>query len=65
LLSSPEPDALAEKIVAQNLSVRDAEKLLEGAPDSARAKGQGPRKRGAGEAAPRKKTPIRGRWKRS
>jgi ParB family chromosome partitioning protein len=49
LLASSEPDALAEKIVAQNLSVRDAEKLLEGAPESARAKGQGPRKRGTGE----------------
>ena len=49
LLSSAEPDALAEKIVAQNLSVRDAEKLLEGASDSSSAKGQGPRKRGGGE----------------
>jgi ParB family chromosome partitioning protein len=49
LLSCAEPDALAEKIVAQNLSVRDAEKLLEGAPDSSHAKGQGPRKRGAAE----------------
>jgi ParB family transcriptional regulator, chromosome partitioning protein len=44
LLASAEPDALAEKIVAQDLSVRDAEKLLEGAGSS--AKGQGPRKRG-------------------
>jgi ParB family chromosome partitioning protein len=49
LLSSAEPDALAEKIVAQNLSVRDAEKLLEGASGSHSAKGQGPRKRGGGE----------------
>jgi ParB family chromosome partitioning protein len=49
LLSSAEPDALAEKIVAQNLSVRDAEKLLEGAAESFRAKGQGPRKGGGGE----------------
>ncbi len=49
LLSCAEPDALAEKIVAQNLSVRDAEKLLVGAAESSRAKGQGPRKRGAGE----------------
>jgi ParB family transcriptional regulator, chromosome partitioning protein len=49
LLSSAEPDALAEKIVTQNLSVRDAEKLLVGAAESPRAKGQGPRKRGAGE----------------
>jgi ParB family transcriptional regulator, chromosome partitioning protein len=49
LLSSGEPDALAEKIVAQNLSVRDTEKLLEGAAESSRAKGQGPRKRGGGE----------------
>ncbi|MGI8568752.1 MAG: ParB/RepB/Spo0J family partition protein [Methylocella sp.] len=49
LLSSSEPDALAEKIVAQNLSVRDAEKLLEGAAESSHAKGQGPRKRGLEE----------------
>jgi ParB family chromosome partitioning protein len=49
LLSVAEPDALAEKIVAQNLSVRDAEKLLEGAPENSSAKGQGPRKRGAKE----------------
>jgi ParB family chromosome partitioning protein len=46
LLSAAEPDALAEKIVAQNLSVRDAEKLLEGASENHSAKGQGPRKRG-------------------
>ena len=49
LLTSAEPDALAEKIVAQNLSVRDAEKLLEGASEDSSAKGQGPRKRGAKE----------------
>ncbi|MGH6847946.1 MAG: ParB/RepB/Spo0J family partition protein, partial [Methylocella sp.] len=49
LLSAAEPDALAEKIVAQNLSVRDAEKLLESAAESSHAKGQGPRKRGAAE----------------
>jgi ParB family chromosome partitioning protein len=49
LLSVAEPDALAEKIVAQNLSVRDAEKLLEGASEDSSAKGQGPRKRGAKE----------------
>ncbi|MGC2224025.1 MAG: ParB/RepB/Spo0J family partition protein [Methylocella sp.] len=49
LLSCAAPDALAEKIVAQNLSVRDAEKLLEGAAESSSAKGQGPRKRGAKE----------------
>ncbi|MDQ6866973.1 MAG: ParB/RepB/Spo0J family partition protein [Pseudomonadota bacterium] len=49
LLSSAEPDALAEKIVAQNLSVRDTEKLLEGASGNSSAKGQGPRRRGAGE----------------
>jgi ParB family chromosome partitioning protein len=49
LLSASEPDVLAEKIVAQNLSVRDAEKLLEGAAESSRAKGQGPRKRGVDE----------------
>ncbi|MGH6800564.1 MAG: ParB/RepB/Spo0J family partition protein [Methylocella sp.] len=49
LLSCAEPDALAEKIVAQNLSVRDAEKLLEGAAESSRAKGRGPRERGAAD----------------
>ncbi|MGB6176356.1 MAG: ParB/RepB/Spo0J family partition protein, partial [Methylocella sp.] len=49
LLSVAEPDALAEKIVAQGLSVRDAERLLESAAESSSAKGQGPRKRGAGE----------------
>jgi len=49
LLSSAEPDALAEKIVSQGLSVRDAEKLLEGAAGSSSAKGQGPRKRGTQE----------------
>ena len=48
LLSSAEPDALAEKIVAQNLSVRDAEKV-EGASENSSAKGHGPRKRGAKE----------------
>jgi ParB family transcriptional regulator, chromosome partitioning protein len=46
LLSSAEPDALAEKIVAQGLSVRDAEKLLEGAFGSSSTKGQGSHKRG-------------------
>lgn len=49
LLSSNVPDALAEKIVAQKLSVRDAEKLVESAPESSRTKGQGPRKRSAAE----------------
>jgi ParB family transcriptional regulator, chromosome partitioning protein len=49
LLSSAEPDALAENIVTQNLSVRDAEKLLVGAAESSSAKGQGPRKRGTQE----------------
>ncbi|MGH6851275.1 MAG: ParB/RepB/Spo0J family partition protein [Methylocella sp.] len=49
LLASAEPDALAEKIVSQNLSVRDAEKLLEGAAESSSGKGQGPRHRGAAE----------------
>ncbi|MGH6852359.1 MAG: ParB/RepB/Spo0J family partition protein [Methylocella sp.] len=49
LLASAEPDALAEKIVSRNLSVRDAEKLLEGAAESSRGKGQGPRQRGAAE----------------
>ena len=48
LLSSAEPDALAAKIAAQNLSVRDTEKLLEGAAESSSPKGQGPRKHGAG-----------------
>jgi ParB family transcriptional regulator, chromosome partitioning protein len=45
LLSTAEPDALAEKIVAKGLSVRDAEQMLEAAPETDRAKGQGPRKR--------------------
>jgi ParB family transcriptional regulator, chromosome partitioning protein len=49
LLSSAEPDALAEKIVAQGLSVRDAEKLLEGAFGSSSANGQGSHKRGGGQ----------------
>jgi ParB family transcriptional regulator, chromosome partitioning protein len=49
LLSAAEPDALAEKIVAQNLSVRDAEKLLEGGAESSHSKGQGPRNRGLAE----------------
>jgi ParB family transcriptional regulator, chromosome partitioning protein len=49
LLTSSAPDALAEKIVAQNLSVRDVEKLLEGASENSNAKGQGPRKRGVNE----------------
>jgi ParB family transcriptional regulator, chromosome partitioning protein len=40
LLSCAEPEALAEKIVARNLSVRDAEKLLEGAPESSGANGE-------------------------
>ncbi|HEY8032085.1 MAG TPA: ParB/RepB/Spo0J family partition protein [Methylocella sp.] len=51
LLSSAAPDALAEKIVAQNLSVRDAEKLLESAAVISGTKGQGPRKRGGGDKA--------------
>jgi ParB family transcriptional regulator, chromosome partitioning protein len=45
LLNSPEPDSLADKIIAQNLSVRDVEQMLEPAPETSRAKGQGPRKR--------------------
>ncbi|MFZ0495329.1 MAG: ParB/RepB/Spo0J family partition protein [Methylocella sp.] len=49
LLSCAEPDALAEKIVTQGLSVREAERLLEGAAESSSAKGQGPRKRGTQE----------------
>lgn len=51
LLSSAAPDALAEKIVAQNLSVRDAEKLLDGGAESSSPKGQGPRKRGGVDKA--------------
>jgi ParB family transcriptional regulator, chromosome partitioning protein len=35
LLASQDPDALAEKIVAQNLSVREAEKLAEATPEEA------------------------------
>jgi ParB family transcriptional regulator, chromosome partitioning protein len=35
LLASPDPDALAQKIVAQNLSVREAEKLAEAQPEAA------------------------------
>jgi ParB family chromosome partitioning protein len=49
LLSCAEPDALAEKIVSQNLSVRDTETLLESGAESSSGKGQGPRKRGGGE----------------
>jgi ParB family transcriptional regulator, chromosome partitioning protein len=49
LLSSAEPDALAEKIVVQGLSVRDTEKLLEGAAQNSRAKGQGRHQRGGGD----------------
>lgn len=49
LLSSAEPDMLADKIIAQNLSVRDVEKMLESTPETERAKGQGPRKREAQE----------------
>jgi ParB family chromosome partitioning protein len=45
LLSAEEPDALAEMIIAQNLSVRDAEQLLESVLENTRSKGQGPRKR--------------------
>jgi ParB family chromosome partitioning protein len=40
---------LAEKIIAQNLSVRDVEQMLESVPDNYSAKGQGPRKREAQE----------------
>jgi ParB family transcriptional regulator, chromosome partitioning protein len=49
LLTSSGPDALAEKIVAHGLSVRDAEKLLEGASENSNGKGQGLRKRGVNE----------------
>ena len=45
LLTSADPDALADKIIAQNLSVRDVEQFLEAAPEKDRAKAQGPRKR--------------------
>ncbi len=36
LLASPDPAALAQKIVDQNLSVREAEKLAEAGPEAAR-----------------------------
>ena len=49
LLSAAEPNALAEKIIAQNLSVRDVEQMLESTPATDPAKGQGPRKREAQE----------------
>ena len=49
LLSAAEPDVLAEKIIAQNLSVRDVEQMLESVPENYSAKGQGPRKREAQE----------------
>ncbi len=49
LLSATEPDVLAEKIIAQNLSVRDVEQMLESVPENYSAKGQGPRKREAQE----------------
>ena len=49
LLSCGEPDALADKIIAQNLSVREVEQMLETTPETSRAKGQGPRKREAPE----------------
>jgi ParB family transcriptional regulator, chromosome partitioning protein len=42
LLAIPDPDSLAQKIIAQNLSVREAEKLVESSPDepqSAKDKG--------------------------
>ena len=45
LLTATEPEALAETIIAQNLSVRDVEQMLESVPETERAKGQGPRKR--------------------
>jgi ParB family chromosome partitioning protein len=49
LLSATEPDALAEKIIANNLSVRDVEQMLETTPAQNPAKGQGPGKREAQE----------------
>jgi ParB family chromosome partitioning protein len=45
LLTSPEPDSLADKIITHNLSVRDVEQMLEPTPETGRVKGQGPRKR--------------------
>lgn len=45
LLSADEPDALAERIVAEELSVRDVERMLQGSPKSSGAAGPGPRKR--------------------
>ena len=45
LTSQPSPICYADKIIAQNLSVRDVEQMLEPPPETSRAKGQGPRKR--------------------
>jgi|SRR5579875_2776428 ParB family chromosome partitioning protein len=47
LVSCPEPDAIADKIIANNLSVRDAEQMAERASQAQNGKGQGPRKREA------------------
>ena len=47
LLTCEEPDSLADKIIAQNLSVRDVEQMLEAAPQPAATKVKGPRKREA------------------
>lgn len=52
LLSAPEPEALAETIAAKGLSVREAERLAEGAQVSARVKsGQAPERRGRANGA--------------
>jgi ParB family chromosome partitioning protein len=44
LLASPDPVALLEKIVAKGLSVREAERLEEAAPESSSSQGPGARK---------------------
>lgn len=49
LLSADQPDALAERIVAEDLSVRDVERILQETSESRNGKGQGPRKREAEE----------------
>ncbi len=49
LLSVDEADALAERIVAEGLSVRDVERMLQAASEIRGGKGQGPRKHGPEE----------------
>ena len=56
LLALADPDAVADRIVARGLSVRDVERLAERA-------GQSPRPRFANRR--RRSTPTRGRWRRS